>query len=241
MGCAGWSLSREHKPRFPEEGTHLQRYAQRLPAAEINSSFYRPHRTSVYAKWADSVPEGFRFAVKVPKAITHVGRLVEAEAALDTFVAEAAGLGEKLGCLLVQLPPSLALNADTANRFFGALRERTRVDVACEPRHRTWFDADADALLVSHAVARVAADPLVGTTETGPGGFPEVRYHRLHGSPKVYYSNYDDAQLDALAVRLRQDVADGARVWCIFDNTAEGAATFNALDVMVRLGRSLEG
>jgi uncharacterized protein YecE (DUF72 family) len=73
IGCAGWSLGREYWPQFPAEGTHLQRYAARFNGAEINSSFYRPHRRQTYERWADSVPEGFRFSVKVPKQTVRHG------------------------------------------------------------------------------------------------------------------------------------------------------------------------
>src|SRR5688572_19432683 len=107
IGCAGWSIPREHAAEFPVEGTHLQRYAQRFPAVEINSSFYRPHRPETYARWAASTPDGFRFAVKVPREITHTRRLREVDEPLERFLAEAGALGEKLGPLLVQLPPSL--------------------------------------------------------------------------------------------------------------------------------------
>src|SRR5687768_16375503 len=108
IGCAGWSLPRDSWPQFPETGTHLQRYAQRLNAVEINSSFYRPHQPATYERWAASVPAGFRFSVKVPKTITHESRLRSCDALLASFLAQATGLGDKLGCLLVQLPPSLA-------------------------------------------------------------------------------------------------------------------------------------
>ena len=83
---------------------------------EINSSFYRPHRTATYERWAASVPEDFRFAVKVPKAITHERRLKDASDLLDRFLSEAGGLGPKLGPLLVQLPPSLSFQAGIADR-----------------------------------------------------------------------------------------------------------------------------
>ncbi|HYW08000.1 MAG TPA: DUF72 domain-containing protein, partial [Longimicrobium sp.] len=107
IGCAGWSLPRVEQERFPAEGTHLERYAGRFPAVEINSSFYRPHRPATYARWGESVPPSFRFSVKVPKAITHTLRLRAAAEPLAAFLAEAGALEEKLGCLLVQLPPSL--------------------------------------------------------------------------------------------------------------------------------------
>ena len=71
IGCAGWSIHKDAAAAFPVEGSHLERYARVFPAVEINSSFYRPHKPETYARWADSVPDGFRFAVKVPRAITH--------------------------------------------------------------------------------------------------------------------------------------------------------------------------
>lgn len=235
IGTAGWSLPREAQAEFPAEGTHLERYAARFPAVEINTSFYRPHRPATYERWAASVPPGFRFSVKVPKAITHGLRLRGAADALDAFLAEAGALGDRLGCLLVQLPPSLELDAAAAGAFFAELRARTPVDVACEPRHASWFTAEAGALLAAAGVARVAADPARVPEAGEPGGSPDVVYHRLHGSPRTYYSAYDAAYLDALAARLREDAASGKRAWCIFDNTASGAATANALALLARL------
>src|SRR6185312_17112458 len=98
----------------------------------INSSFYRPHRPATYARWAASVPAGFRFAVKVPKEITHTRRLVATAEPLRRFLAEASALGDKIGPLLVQLPPSLAYDSDVAAGFFDALRERFEGSVVCE-------------------------------------------------------------------------------------------------------------
>ncbi|HEY0014769.1 MAG TPA: DUF72 domain-containing protein [Longimicrobium sp.] len=239
VGCAGWTLPRDVQPAFPTEGTHLQRYAGRFDAVEINSSFHRPHRPSTYARWAESVPPGFRFCAKLPKTITHQLKLVDADEALDTFLAEAAGLGAGLACLLVQLPPSLQYDAGTAERFFAALRARTDVSLVCEPRHATWFTADAGDLLARWKVARVAADPARVPEAAEPGGCRDLAYYRLHGSPRIYYSAYDADYLDALAARIRADWEAGREVWCIFDNTASGAATQNALDLLARLDDGL--
>lgn len=186
-----------------------------------------------------SVPPSFRFSVKVPKAITHGLRLREAEGLLDSFLAEAGHLGEKLGCLLVQLPPSLELEADVADRFFAALRSRSPVAVACEPRHPSWFTLEADELLERLGVARVAADPARVPAAAEPGGWAGLVYYRLHGSPRIYYSAYSDEFLDVLAARLRESSAERP-VWCIFDNTTLGAATGNALDLLSRLGEEKE-
>ncbi|WP_243434384.1 DUF72 domain-containing protein, partial [Pseudomonas sp. 43(2021)] len=143
IGCAGWSLGREHWPAFPAEGTHLQRYAARFNCVEINSSFYRPHRRQTYERWADSVAPHFRFAVKVPKLISHEQRLADSAAALDEFLGQCQGLGDRLGCLLVQLPPKLAFDAPVAEAFFHALRERFTGSVVLEPRHESWIEAEA--------------------------------------------------------------------------------------------------
>ncbi|HEX8830749.1 MAG TPA: DUF72 domain-containing protein [Longimicrobium sp.] len=232
VGCAGWSLPREAQGRFPAEGTHLQRYAARFPAVEINSSFYRPHRPATYARWAESVPDDFRFSVKVPKAITHTAKLADTEALLDAFLGDAAALGAKLGCLLIQLPPKLAFDAETAEAFFRSLRERHEGAVACEPRHATWLTEPAEALLAEWRIARVAADPARAEKDAQPGGWPGLVYYRLHGSPRIYYSDYPPEYLDALAKSI---AARDTPTWCIFDNTAAGAATANALDLLERL------
>lgn len=235
LGTAGWSLPREQWPAFPAEGTHLQRYAGRFPAVEINSSFYRPHRPATYAKWAESVPAAFRFCVKLPKQITHERRLVACEDPLERFLNECGQLGEKLGCLLVQLPPSLVYDPISARAFFDALRARHHGPVAIEPRHRSWLAAES--LLQQTQIARVAADPSPFAEAAEPGGWPGFRYYRLHGSPRIYHSSYDADWLDSLAERLTGQ-PKGAASWCIFDNTASGAATANALALQSRLCRS---
>lgn len=237
VGTAGWTLPRAEQEHFPDAGTHLQRYAGRFAAAEINSSFYRPHRPTTYARWAESVPPGFLFSVKLPKAITHQQKLRDAEPLLDGFLAETAGLGERLGCLLVQLPPSLQFDPAVADAFLSALRARSPLAVACEPRHPSWFGGEAAELLARHQVARVAADPARVPAAAEPGGWPGLVYYRLHGSPRIYYSPYEADYLNALAARLRDEAAAGRQVWCIFDNTASGAATADALALVRRLAQ----
>ena len=235
VGCAGWSLPRSAWPCFPDTGTHLERYAGVFNAVEINSSFYRPHQRATYERWAASVPTGFRFSVKLPKTITHEHRLQDCSVPLNAFLAQVTGLGERLGCLLVQLPPSLSFEAGTAKRFLAGLRRRHHGGVALEARHASWFTSAADALLAHMRVGRVLADPVLFDAGRQPGGYPALVYLRLHGSPRMYYSAYDRAVLDALAVRLRIAAASDGCVWCIFDNTASGAAVHDAMHVLQRL------
>jgi uncharacterized protein YecE (DUF72 family) len=229
IGCAGWSIPAFHASRFPADGSHLVRYASLFNAVEINSSFYRSHQKQTYRKWAATAPDHFRFSVKVPKQITHERRLVGVEELLGQFVDEVQELGDKLGPLLVQLPPSLAWHAPVAISFFRALRERSSNPVACEPRHASWFTAEVDRELEGLQIARVAADPSILPEASAPGGYRGLSYFRLHGSPRMYYSAYNDDQLCALSKRIGQPAAHNSTTWCIFDNTAAGAAVENAL------------
>jgi uncharacterized protein YecE (DUF72 family) len=235
IGRAAWALPKAYLAEFPAEGTHLQRYAARFSAVEINSSFYRPHRPATYARWAASVPPDFRFAVKVPKTITHDARLSGVDALLDAFLHEVTELGDKLGCLLVQLPPSLDWEEPTADAFLASLRARHAGAVVIEPRHPTWFSQEVTQRFCAHRIGRVAADPARTPEAAEPGGWPEVVYYRLHGSPRIYYSAYDETYLDRLAERLRDEATRAREVWCIFDNTALDAATPNALGLIERI------
>ena len=181
IGTAGWSLPRASPPPFttgadsPAE-PHLARYARQLTAVEINSSFYRPHQRATYQRWAAATPAGFRFCVKLPRSITHDARLKNSEALLQTFLEQASGLGDRLGCLLVQLPPSLALDAPVARAFFASLRRLlpSSVGLAVEPRHASWFTPEADALLAHWQAARVLADPVLHDAGRSPGGWPAL-------------------------------------------------------------------
>ena len=232
IGTAGWALPQAAQGRFPAGDSNLARYAGVFAGAEINSSFHRPHRASTYARWADSVPEGFRFSVKLSKAITHEAKLVKATGLLDEFLAPVRALGERFGCLLVQLPPKLAFDRTVARHFFTALATRGVTHVALEPRHASWFDEEADAFLAERGIVRVAADPPRAPGGDLPGGAKAFVYHRLHGRPRTYYSAYDERFLASLAARISRDGLPG---WCIFDNTAGNAAVPNALSLMDRL------
>lgn len=229
IGCAGWSIPRAHAARFPADGSQLERYAGVFNAVEINSSFYRPHQPGTWRRWAEAVPADFRFAVKMPKAISHTARLRDCGELLEGFMAQVSNLGAKLGCLLLQLPPSLAWDADVALAFFEQLRAIYRGPLACEPRHAPWFRGEVDRALRNLGVARVAADPARVPRAALPGGDRRLAYLRLHGSPHVYYDAYPAATLQRLARRMAQPPAALAECWCIFDNTTLGHATADAL------------
>lgn len=224
VGTAGWSIPRSASGRCPGDGTHLQRYAQVFLCAEINSSFHRSHAPATYARWAASTPAAFRFAVKLPREITHIRQLRRSREALKRFLEESDGLGVKRGPLLVQLPPSFEFDARVVGRFFALLRSLYEGPVVCEPRHASWFE-QGTKLLTRYEVAQVAADPPCVPAAGQPGAWTGLTYYRLHGSPRKYWSAYSPGALDRLAASLRER---SGNVWCIFDNTAAGAALENA-------------
>ena len=234
IGTAGWSIPRAAAFRFDSAGTHLQRYSRRLDCAEINSSFYRPHAATTYAKWRDSTPPGFRFAVKIPRAITHELKLQNAQEPFVTFLAQTDGLGDKRGPLLLQLPPSLSFDGSVVTAFLDVVRRVYDGPIVCEPRHATWFSPLVTSLLERYGVTRVVADPPLVPDAATPAGWPRVAYFRLHGSPRTYWSRYDENAITTLAEAIGS-ISTAEQVWCVFDNTASGAAIENAWELRERL------
>jgi uncharacterized protein YecE (DUF72 family) len=237
LGTAGWNVPSSCRERIGGDGSHLERYARAFNAVEINTSFYKPHRVETYQRWARVTPDDFRFAVKVPKVITHAAEAQPGD--IDRFVRETAGLGSKLAVLLVQFPPAKTYDQESARKLFDALQVATPVPLVCEPRHASWFTAEVDQWLAARSVSRVAADPSRSAGADQPGGWSGLQYVRLHGSPRIYYSAYEESFLQTLDERLTAMRA-ASDVWCIFDNTALGSATENALALRDRAASQVE-
>ncbi|MEP7086223.1 MAG: DUF72 domain-containing protein [Gemmatimonadota bacterium] len=227
IGTAGWAIPKPVAAAFPANESALARYSSVFTAVEINSTFRRSHQAKTYERWREIVPPVFRFAVKTPKLLTHDAQLVDCGSGIRSFLAEISVLGAKLGPILLQLPPSLAFDANIVGPFCEMLAQSDRFTIACEPRHASWFTRDVDAWLAERHIARVAADPVLHPGAGEPGGWRGLSYYRLHGSPRVYYSSYDARQIVSLRARLERD--DAKEKWCIFDNTASGVATPNAI------------
>ena len=239
IATAGWGVPREHAALVKREGTGLQKYSSVLGAVEINSTFYRRHQPKTFERWRDSVPAAFRFAVKLPRAITHEAALAAPARALAEFFEDVSGLGAKLGPILVQLPASAGFERRRASSFFRALRARHSGPVACEPRNAAWYGATASALFVDYDIARVVADPARPLAAQHAGGTDTLRYTRWHGSPHVYWSAYSDEQLRAL-LEATLNAPARSEVWCVFDNTASGAALADAERFRVLLARRIK-
>jgi uncharacterized protein YecE (DUF72 family) len=221
---------------FLTEGSTLARYASVFNVVEINSTFRKSHRTTTYERWAGAVPAPFAFSAKVPQSVTHVARLAGCDIAIEAFLSEVSALGPKLGPLLLQLPPSFVFAPDLVENVCAMLSRGGRFTIACEPRHATWFVPEVDRWLAERRVARVASDPARHAGAAEPGGWRGLSYYRLHGSPRMYYSSYEDDTLTTLGEHLKSDDAD--ETWCIFDNTASGAAASNALTLAEILAKT---
>lgn len=224
IATAAWSIPKSVAGRFPAKGSILERYASVFRGVEINSTFYRRHRPDTFVRWANAVPDDFRFAVKMPKEITHARRLGGIGEIFAAFLGDISHLGGKLGPLLCQLPPSLAFDRASAMPALTLMRESHRGEIVIEPRHRSWASPEVRACLESLGIEPVLADPPViwsARDFTRP-----ARYIRLHGKPKVYYSAYSEDEIGDFLGLLAPDG------WCVFDNTATGAATENALTML---------
>ncbi|NLR97249.1 DUF72 domain-containing protein [Rhizobium sp. P38BS-XIX] len=224
IATAAWSIPRKAADRFAQEGSSLTRYASIFSGVEVNSTFYRRHKPSTFARWADSVPDGFLFSVKLPREITHDRAMKNIAKPFDTFLQDIAPLGKKRGPILCQLPPSLTFDADECGSAFKTMRTADGGPIVIEVRHKSWASAGALDLLKRYEIDGVLADPaLVWPAEdfcTAP------KYIRLHGKPKIYYSSYSDEEIRWFSEML---ATDG---WCVFDNTASGIAIENALTML---------
>ena len=224
IGLAGWSEAvSKYRARFPGEGTGLTRYASTFTFVEVNASFYRAVRAETFASWAEQTPEGFRFSVKINRAVTHAARL-SANATLEQALEPMMSLGAKLAAVLIQLPPSLAFDPDRTEAFLVRLRAAYSGTVAWEPRHPSWAVPEADLLLAAHGVTPVLTEIPTAQTPHGATGC----YVRLHGTPRRYRSSYSAADLSALAAWLREG---SSPAFVVFDNTAGPAGVANAMDL----------
>lgn len=224
IGLAGWSEAvSKHRTYFPGSGSGLTRYAETFSMVEVNSSFYRAVRAETFTSWAEQTPSGFRFSVKINRAVTHAARL-SANAKLEQALEPMMSLGPKLAAVLIQLPPTLATDPDRDAAFLDRLRSLYAGMVAWEPRHPSWEAPEAARLLEEHGITPVRTTiPAAGAAHGSSGS-----YVRLHGTPRRYYSAYSTADLTSLSEWLRRDSSPSI---VIFDNTASSAGVRNAIEL----------
>lgn len=223
-GTAAWNIPKDAAEHFPIEGSYLARYSIRLNAVEINSSFVKDHHAKTYKRWAIETPDNFRFSVKLNKRFTHECNLEIEEVDLMENLKAISELGEKWGVLLLQFPKSQEFHYDHMKTFYRTIRKVFKGPVALEARNMSWMSDESISLIKQFRISKVIADP-----EKCPGELKgEIKYYRLHGSPEIYKSNYEEDYLNNLYEELNRATTD---VWCIFDNTTLGYATNNAVTI----------
>jgi uncharacterized protein YecE (DUF72 family) len=226
IGTSGWHYAHWRGGFYPRSlptGRWLDYYAQRFATVEINNAFYRLPEATTFAAWATTVPEDFVVAVKASRYLTHIRRLHEPDEPVRRLRERMAGLGSKLGPVLLQLPPNLTLDPDALAGTLGALAGNR---VAVEFRHETWYTPEIRRLLEEHQAALCLTDsrgrrtPLWRTAGWG--------YVRFHGGKAQPPSGYGRRALHNWAHHLADLWPPGADVYAYFNNDQFGCAPRDA-------------
>lgn len=213
VGTSGFSYKEWKGSFYPADlanAAMLSYYAARFPTVEINNTFYRMPSEGVLAQWSDQVGPGFSFVLKAPQTITHRKRLKHVDDAVDYFFRTAATLGDRLGPVLVQLPPTLKRDLPRLEAFLALPPEGARL--AFEFRHASWFDDEVYAALRAH-------DAVLCTAHTEDGATPLVAT-AAWGYLRLRNVEYDDAELDAWAARIHAQ--PWREVYVFFKHEDEG-------------------
>ncbi len=232
IGTSGWAYAdwrgtfySDHLParRF------LEFYATEFSTVEVNASFYRLPKPETYARWSMQVPDGFVFAVKANRSITHIRRLKDVEPLWEEFMSGARSLGARLGPILLQFPSSFRYDPHRLDAFLRASATQS-VRLAFEFRHPSWMNDEACRLLSAHNAALCISDsPGYPRSDVWTADFAYVRFH---GRERLFFSRYSDAQLTEEADKIRRCLESGRDVFVYFNNTAGGHAVQNARTLM---------
>ena len=224
-GTSGFSYKEWKGSFYPEDlpaEDMLRFYAQRLPAVEINNTFYRMPKAGLLAGWAEQVPDGFRFVLKASQRITHFKRLKEASEEVGYFLRVAETLGDRLGPSLFQLPPNLKKDLPRLVDFLALLPSAARA--AFEFRHASWFEDDVfEALRAQGAALCVAEDEELATPLVATAGWGYLRLRR---------PDYGEPEVAAWADRIRSQPWDEAYVF--FKHEDAGAGPMLAAQMLAR-------
>ena len=233
LGTSGWTYASWKGPFYPTDlpsRDFLQFYAAEFSTTEVNYSFYHLPKPSTYERWRTLVPDGFVFAVKASRFITHIKRLHDVTDAWKTFIDNASVLGPHLGPILFQFPPSFRVDRDRLAAFLKMVArnvpESSPLRLVCEFRHDSWFTEATYRLLHEHGVALCTADgSKYARRDVITADFAYLRYH---GRNKMFASDYTDKELSEEAAHIRRYRRQGLDVYVYFNNDARGYAIKNA-------------
>ncbi|MCX5419733.1 DUF72 domain-containing protein [Streptomyces sp. NBC_00078] len=229
VGTSGWQYKDWRGVLYPAgcpARLWLEEYAEQFTTVELNNAFYRLPTRENFTAWRDRVPEGFVVAVKASRYLTHIKRLKDPEEPVDRLMSHAAGLGDRLGPVLVQLPPTLKEDAELLDECLGCFPSGTRV--AVEPRHDSWWTTAVRKVLEARGAALCWADarsrpvtPLWRTTDWG--------YVRFHEGRARAWPHYGRRALETWAGRIAKSWTADDDVYAYFNNDATGAAVEDAM------------
>ena len=229
VGTSGFDYQDWRGPFYPRHiraGDRLAFYAEHFSTVELNVTFYRMPAADAFRSWRDAVPDDFRFAVKASRYLTHTLRLTEPDRPVDYLMERACLLGDRLGVVLLQLPPSLGFEPERLDATLRAFARR--VPVAVELRDRSWFVEETWSVLRSHAAAFVLADrrgPITPLVATAPWTY--LRMHVGQATPRPCYG---ERALQSWVSRLDDLGPAGRRGWAFFNNDHRACAVRNAAE-----------
>ena len=234
VGTSGWSYDHWRGRFYPEHLAHEKRlayYAGRFGTVEVNASFYGLPAEKTVLGWRDSVPDGFVFAMKGSRYVTHMRKLADVSEPVERFVARVLPLGAKLGPVLWQLPPFLQRDLGLLAGFLGTLPRELRH--AIEFRNESWLEPETFSLLSDSDVAIVhVSGDMLRTDLTPTASFV---YARFHGTTR-YHGSYSPTQLEPWAAFLRIQLKAGRDCYAYYNNDAEGHAPADAQRLLGMLG-----
>lgn len=229
VGTSGWQYASWRGVLYADSlptTRWLERYAEVFSTVENNSAFYRLPSFDTFASWRKRTPDGFVMSVKASRYLTHIKRLSDPAEPVSRFLAAAAGLGDRLGPVLVQLPPTLRVELGRLAACLAGFPSGIRV--AVEPRHESWWIDDVRELLRAHDAALCWAD-VRGRPRTPLWRTASWGYVRLHEGAAQPWPSYGDRALRTWCRRLATTWPDRADVFVYFNNDPNGAAVRNAL------------
>ena len=236
VGTSGWVYKSWRGRLYPQDLAQrrwLAHYASVFDCVEVNGSFYRLPEESTFRRWGEAVPDGFRFAVKGSRYVTHFQRLRNAADSVERVTGRARALGDRLGPMLWQLRPDMRLDLGRLDEFLAVLPRDLRHVI--EPRHETWFVEPVRERLIEANVA-ICAWEMLGL-ERAPEPTADLAYVRFHGTTATYGGTYGEELLAPWVDRMRRWQDEGRDVWAFFNNDIDGHAVEDAL----RLRRMLTG
>lgn len=227
VGTSGWHYDHWRGPFYPGDAARkdlLELYARQFRAVEINNTFYALPKRETLLAWRDTVPDGFRFACKASRYITHIKKLNDPESAITKFFDTLEALGDSLGPVLFQLPPNWRVNVDRLNAFLEALPEGHAY--VFEFRDASWFCREVYDVLCRHNAALCLYN--MGETDSPVETTADLVYLRLHGPEDGYQGSYDDTTLNGWTQLIRGWLDEGRDVYGFFDNDQEASAPNDA-------------